>query len=313
MAILDWSLVVGRCRRLSASGSTKAVSRSCWYSARTSLLRSPTRADDPDEQQHDEVPGPGPGHEDDGQGDRRRTRAPCPRSGCSMMSPIGTAESRGSRPGACRRSPPVQGEEGGQADDQGELGELRGLELEAGQLEPGLGALALGAQRREHGEQEEQGAAVDGEAQSRSRGSRRPPGGHQADADDHEDGLALEEVGGRGVVGPLGGAVDHHDADRDHGQGGHEQDPVDVLERLGRRITTGAVDAVPQGASPPRASVAAHGSVVGRRRSTASLATWPGWRGLGTGQGAPGHSARRRPPGQPGRPPHRRTGRRPRG
>ena len=90
------------------------------------------------------------------------------------------------------------------ADDQGQLGELGGLELEARHLEPGLDALGLGAERGEDGEEQEQGGPGDGD-----RPVPQPPvvegrhGGHQPDADDHEHGLALEEVGGGVVVGPL--------------------------------------------------------------------------------------------------------------
>ena len=72
-----------------------------------------------------------------------------PRSGCSMISPSGTpATPRHDDQPAERRARSLKcGDSDGQRDDQRELGELRRLELERPELEPGLGALALAAER----------------------------------------------------------------------------------------------------------------------------------------------------------------------
>ena len=120
--------------------------------------------------------------------------------------------------------------------DQRDLRELVRLDLEAaGQREPRACAVDHRAERGEHGQQAEHGAAVE---------ERRPgpqlPGVHQADPghqdqpDRHVEQLLLQV--GPGVLARreqagLGGRPDEQGADRGQPEHHHDQDPVHVPER----------------------------------------------------------------------------------
>ena len=126
---------------------------------------------------------------------------------------------------------PFLGQHRGTEQDQRDLGELRGLNLLTGDLDPVAVAVDRDAQARH----EDQDLKEDGPRQQRHGhplpGDQGDPGGDEGADDANDGGLQLGEEDGVGRVGVLvrrhAGGGEHHDqADDDQHRGGAEQQVV---------------------------------------------------------------------------------------
>ena len=173
---------------------------------------------------------------------------------------------------------------GGDGDDQHQRGELRGLELEGSEGEPALGPLPLrGGQDRHQGQQDAD--VQEGADLLEFSVVHQGQGGHHHHPDDHEGGLALEEVT-RIVTGPAqpatGGRVDHQHAERRQQQGGTHQDGVEPGRQVPRSNGDSCRGVTHQDAPAQQATRPSAATFAARRllvtppdRVRPPSATWP--------------------------------------
>ena len=241
-----------------------------------------------------------------------------PRSGCISTSTMGMPAMTSSRTTSAQDKPLGAARAvGGDGHDEGQDGELRGLQLEGPEAEPTL--RPCGARpdvRDQHGQQRDHGHRVD-EHPHRLEAAVVDEGHHHHahQAQDHPQHLALE-VGRRALPGrgqdAAGGRVHHDHPDGRHGQRGADQHHVDAEHAPVGGRNSGARDHRARtgrqniGREPPRRPArccrpAGVGRPGGGRRLGVRLAVLPVHQGRGLPLHRP-HAGRLRDPAAGGGP-----------